>query len=81
MFVRSMCMSIFWLPAPMVAMILFLNFGLVKSVDIQFASYHFNLGIITHWLLVQPELSLGMEGKRNFWYAVCEAMRETWYVR
>ena len=27
---RSMCMSIFWLSAPMVAVIIFGNFGLVK---------------------------------------------------
>ena len=34
------------------SVILFLNFGLVKSVDIQFASYHFDLGIIKPWLFV-----------------------------
>ena len=50
-FVRSMCMSIFWLPAPMVAVIIFRNFGLVKIVDIRFG-HHSNLGIIKPWSFV-----------------------------
>ena len=43
-------MSIFWLPVPMVAVIVF-NFGLVKNVDIRLG-YQFNLGIIKPWSFV-----------------------------
>ena len=49
-FVRSMCMSIFWLPAPMVAVIVF-NLELVKNVNIRLG-YQFNLGIIKPWSFV-----------------------------